>query len=424
MAVLIMNEWHNLLYFLSALLLFLILSPKSSERSRTRKALYIGLLLLLSLFYIGYEDVDPFLYTLNLIPLAIMFSIILGGYVTSVLTWLIFNFCSFVFYDNPLLPVMAASALQLLFGLLLYYRNAFDRSFPHTVLWSSAMITAYVIPYSVLYPLVRPIPAIHYVITAVIGTYFIGVIVNYVYFQIQMQERLKEDLIRSEKNHIVSQLTAAISHEIRNPLTTVRGFIQLMSKKDLTPDQRISYTRYALEGIDQANGIITDYLSFARPSIERKRRIALQDEVQFILPLVQPLALLSNVQIVWEQGADEQPAYIWGESNKLQQILLNVIKNAIEAMPEGGSLTISIRPVEDEVIITIRDTGTGMTKEQIARIGMPFYTTKEKGTGLGLMVVISLMQAMNGRLEIQSTSSQGTSCMLRFKRAESSSNPS
>lgn len=416
MATLVINEFHNLLYTLSALLLFLILSPKEANRSRIRQGLFVVLLLVLAFFYIGYEDVDPYLYGAHLIPISVMLAVIFEGFVTGVVTWLVFNLCSFVFFHNPLLPVLLGSTFILAAGLVLYHRGAYRKSFLSTCLVSSGLITGYLLIYESLHPHGLFLSIVH--AAAIGGTYATGIIVNYVYYQILKQERYKEELVYAEKNHIVSQLTAAISHEIRNPLTTVRGFLQLMTGRELPPKQREQYIRYAMEGIDQANGIITDYLSFARPSIEQKRPICPYDEIKFILPLIQPLAVLSNVQIDWSGLRPEPEALIMGESGKLRQILLNLMKNSIESMAEGGTLSVRIIASDSDICIQIEDTGVGMSKEQIKRIGMPFYTTKEKGTGLGLMVVISLLKTMNGKMDISSKYNQGTLCSLTFKREE------
>lgn len=416
MATLITNEFHNLLYTLSALTLFLILSPKAANQSRTRQLLFVVLLIVLAYFYIGYEDVDPYIYGAHLIPVAVMLAVMFEGFVTGVVTWLVFNFCSYVYYHNPLLPVMLGSTFILAAGLVLYYKGAYQKSFLYTSLYSTGIITVYLLIYESLHPHSPVNSGTHAV--AVGGTYATGIIVNYVYYQILKQERLKDELIHAEKNHIVSQLTAAISHEIRNPLTTVRGFLQLMANKEMPSKQRDQYIRYAMEGIDQANVIITDYLSFARPAIEQKRPICPHDEINFIIPLIQPLAVLSKVQVDWPDIRPASSVYIMGEAGKLRQILLNLMKNAIESMTDGGTLSVKVVTDDKDVCIQIEDTGVGMSKEQIKRIGMPFYTTKEKGTGLGLMVVISLMKTMNGKIEITSKSNQGTLCSLKFKRAE------
>lgn len=413
---LIMNEFHNLLYTLSALLLFLILSPKAESQSRVRQLLFVALLMALSYFYIGYEDVDPYLYGLHLIPIAVMLSVMFEGFVTGCVTWLVFNFCSWYFYGNSLLPAALGSTFLLAAGLALYYKGAYQKSFLYSSMYSTALLTVYLIIFESLQSY-RPLSMELHVI-AIGGTYVSSIIVNYVYYQILMQERLKDELVHAEKNHIVSQLTAAISHEIRNPLTTVRGFLQLMAGKELTLQQRDHYIRYAMEGIDQANGIITDYLSFARPTIERRRPICPHDEIDFILPLIQPLAVLSNIQINWTHSNPMEPVYIMGEAGKLRQILMNLMKNAIESMQGGGTLSVKVDAGETDLCIQIEDTGVGMSEEQIKRIGMPFYTTKEKGTGLGLMVVISLLKTMNGKIEISSKNNQGTLISLKFKRTD------
>ena len=111
----------------------------------------------------------------------------------------------------------------------------------------------------------------------------------------------------------------------------------------------------------------------------------------------------------------EVPIFILGEPKKFQQCLLNIMKNAIEAMPGGGTLTVKTKVDNEYVCIAIADTGVGMNKLQLKRIGMPFFTTKEKGTGLGLMVVVSLINVMGGQIAFNSKRGQGTVCEIRYR---------
>lgn len=226
---------------------------------------------------------------------------------------------------------------------------------------------------------------------------------------------MREELFRAEKYQVIGQLAASISHEIRNPLTTAQGFLQLMNRKNLTAEQIQTYRNYAASGIEQANSIITDYLNYAKPTVETVRPLHVQEEIDTVVPMVSPLCLLSKVEMV-VQHLSQKPMYIMGESKKFQQSLLNIMKNAVESMPDGGVLKVTTWSDNEGVHIHIKDTGVGMSNYQIKRIGMPFYTTKEKGTGLGLMVVISLVKSMNGTISYYSRPNEGTTCVLQYKQ--------
>jgi two-component system, sporulation sensor kinase B len=216
---------------------------------------------------------------------------------------------------------------------------------------------------------------------------------------------LRKRIIRAEKMEAVSHLAASISHEIRNPLTAARGFMQLLEQYHLPPEKRKQYAQIAIEELDRAEAIITDYLTFAKPAPESVEKLNVKTEIERVIDLIRPLANMNSVEV----QATLAPFSITGEREKFRQCLLNIMKNAVEAMPNGGVLQIYVSIENQHVLIRISDTGVGMTKEQIERLGEPYFTTKEtKGTGLGMMVVYRIIESMNGTIHIQSEVHKGT----------------
>ena len=216
---------------------------------------------------------------------------------------------------------------------------------------------------------------------------------------------LRKRMIRAEKMEAVSHLAASISHEIRNPLTAARGFMQLLEQHHLSPEKRRQYARIAIEELDRAEAIITDYLTFAKPAPETVEKLNVKTEIERVIDFIRPLANMNSVEV----RATLAPFSIIGEREKFRQCLLNIMKNAIEAMPNGGVLQIYVSIEKRRVLIRISDTGVGMTKEQMERLGEPYFTTKEiKGTGLGMMVVYRIIESMNGTIHIQSEVHKGT----------------
>ena len=167
-----------------------------------------------------------------------------------------------------------------------------------------------------------------------------------------------------------------------------------------------------INGIEQANHVLTDYLTFAKPSIEKEQQLQIEEELLHALSLITPLANLTNVRIHYIKQSTS--FFIAGEKQKLNQCLLNIFKNCIEAMPTGGDLVLTLVPEHKHIQLYIKDTGIGMDQEQVKRLGSPFYSTKEKGTGLGMMVVFSVVQAMNGKIDIISEKGTGTTFLLTF----------
>ncbi|WP_144450481.1 ATP-binding protein [Halalkalibacter nanhaiisediminis] len=225
---------------------------------------------------------------------------------------------------------------------------------------------------------------------------------------------LAKELRRLEKLKTVSEIAASISHEVRNPLTVTKGFIQLMRDPDLTEKQKELYINFSLEELDRAERTITDYLTFAKPSLHNIEILDVNKEIDYIIKVVNPFALLNNVHIDVQKDDDLS---IVGEGEKLHQCLINIIKNGIESMPEGGKMSIHLKEKNGKAAISIRDTGVGMNEEQIERLGTPFYTTKDKGTGLGTMVVYSIIKAMRGDIKVESEVGKGTCFILSFPLA-------
>ncbi|MBU9712638.1 ATP-binding protein [Evansella tamaricis] len=230
-------------------------------------------------------------------------------------------------------------------------------------------------------------------------------------FIIYLFEKLKGNIMinqrvmEAEKMEVVSHLASSVSHEVRNPLTTTRGFLQLMLQFDLPEEKRIQYLKISIDELDRANEIIRDYLTFAKPASEKVRQLNLREEVFRTLQIMTPLANMNSVEITTKLGDH----FINGEDHTFQQALINMTKNCIEAMPHKGVLSIESMERHDKVLLTISDTGKGMTKDELSRIGEPYFTTKgREGTGLGMMVSKKIIESMNGTLDITSKLNHGT----------------
>ena len=225
--------------------------------------------------------------------------------------------------------------------------------------------------------------------------------------------RFQEEIRKTEKLKLVSNLAASVAHEVRNPLTTVRGFIQLLGRDELKPLTRSKYQKICLEELDRAQQIISDYLTLAKPDNEIIEDVSLHSEIRYVVNVLTSFANMQNVQIVTELC--EQDHRLAGESAKLRQAVINLCKNSIEAMPDGGKLTLETRSNKSDFVIRIRDTGIGMTEDQLNRLGIPFYSTKDKGTGLGTMVSFSIIRNLHGHIDITSKPNEGSTFAISFR---------
>ncbi|PEY64447.1 sporulation sensor histidine kinase KinB [Bacillus cereus] len=233
-------------------------------------------------------------------------------------------------------------------------------------------------------------------------------------FQVYLTEYLNENALlrtemqKSEKLNIVSELAASVAHEVRNPLTVVRGFIQLLESTEDVKNK--DYMRLVLAELDRAEQIISDYLNLARPQIEKKEHICLSAQLIEMTTLMSSFAAMQGVYL---QVEISESLYTIGDKTKLKQAIMNVVKNGIEAIQGNkGYLKVTAIQKDETIIIRVKDSGVGMTKEQLARLGQPYYSLKEKGTGLGLMVTFSILQAHNGTLEYKSESGKGTEAII------------
>lgn len=229
----------------------------------------------------------------------------------------------------------------------------------------------------------------------------------------EKNQQLQQQLIIEEKLAAVEQMGAAISHEIRNPLTAAIGFIDLLDQVYLDNNTR-KYLSIIKDELDSAEGIIQDYLTFSKPVVESIEELDIQEELTHILKLLHPFANYHSVKV-----ATDFSTYgtIQGDKSKFHQCFINIIRNSIESMSYGGALLIKTVATQNKIIISIQDTGTGLSKEQIQRIGEPHYSTKgPQGTGLSMMVAYSILRAMKARIEVQSEIGIGTTFQFHFKR--------
>ncbi len=220
-------------------------------------------------------------------------------------------------------------------------------------------------------------------------------------------ERLKtEELLRkSEKLAVVGQLATAIAHEVKNPLTTMKGFMQFL--KSTESENKQHYIDMVLSEMDRIESIANEFMTIAKPQAVKVQPNDLHKLVGQVIMLLQPQAMMNNVQIITKFESDV--SLIPCEGNQIKQVVINILKNAIEAMPTGGEILIQIDKHDDHhVSIRFIDQGCGISKERIVYLGEPFYSIKEEGVGLGLMICYKIIEAHQGKIVIESEVNKGT----------------
>jgi len=212
-----------------------------------------------------------------------------------------------------------------------------------------------------------------------------------------------------DRLNIIGETAAAIAHEIRNPLTTVRGFLQLQQMKNPGPGSE--YYCIIIDELDRANSIISEYLAYAKDSESQFERKNLNSIIRAIYPLIQSDALKGNKYVQLELG--ELPELMLN-SKEIKQLIFNISRNGLEAMKDKGCLCIRTYVELTEIILEITDSGPGLPAEILAKLGEPFLTTKTNGNGLGLFVCYKIASKHNALLEVNS-SSTGTTFRVRFR---------
>lgn len=226
--------------------------------------------------------------------------------------------------------------------------------------------------------------------------------------------KMEAELTRLDRLNLVGEMAASIGHEIRNPMTTVRGYLQLLQQNDLYHGE-IEYFDLMIEELDRANSIITEFLSLAKNKVVELELTGLNTIINKLMPLVQAKAM-SRDQYIRLEMANKLP-FLMLDHKEIRQLILNLVNNGMEAMAAGGCVTIKTYIEQGRVVLAINDNGMGIDGELLYKLGTPFFTTKEQGTGLGLAVCYRIAARHNAYIDIE-TGPTGTTFYVRFPTPE------
>ncbi|ALX50536.1 PAS domain-containing sensor histidine kinase [Lentibacillus amyloliquefaciens] len=212
----------------------------------------------------------------------------------------------------------------------------------------------------------------------------------------------EELMIRSEKMSVAGQLAAGVAHEIRNPLTSIKGFLQLLQAGVNREDE---YYKIMVDEIEKMETITSELLFISKPMTDHKDKENLREMIDDVVTLLIPQARLKNIEVLYNQQSDQ---VVTCDRSQIKQVFINLLKNAIEAMEEPGCITVNNYPENNQVYIDILDEGPGITDEVLNEMGEPFFTTKQNGTGLGLMITRQILERHEGSLEIMRNETHGS----------------
>jgi two-component system sporulation sensor kinase B len=237
----------------------------------------------------------------------------------------------------------------------------------------------------------------------------------FIFENMNKQMELESKVQRAEKFDIVGQLAASVAHEVRNPMTAVRGFLQLMSDDDNLTDSQRRYINISMEELDHSQVILSEYLSLAKPATTDLKVLNLKSDLENIIELMRSFTNLQTISIV---SSLEDRLLIKGDSSEIKQVFVNLLKNSIEAIGEKGEIMVSAYQNGKHVIVEIEDNGQGMSETQLKYLGTPFYSTKDKGTGVGLSLCYKIVHSMKGTIKVRSKQGKGTRFTIQFPSVE------
>jgi len=218
----------------------------------------------------------------------------------------------------------------------------------------------------------------------------------------------EEQLSKAEKLSIIGQLAAGVAHEVRNPLTSIKGFIKLLEQGSNNKE----YFEIISKEFDQIEGILKEFLALAKPQEIQLKKVNIQTIFNDVTILLKSEANLRNVEI--SQEFQPNLPQVLCDMNQIKQVFINIIKNSIEAIPNGGFVKIEGYVEDGNLLMKIIDNGIGLNKERIKRLGEPYYSNKEKGTGLGLMLCYKIVRQHNGSIIVRSKENHGTTVEVRL----------
>lgn len=226
------------------------------------------------------------------------------------------------------------------------------------------------------------------------------------------QQMYYEELKQSEKLKTTGQLAAAVAHEIRNPLTVVKGFLQFYEKDNSFSNDVKSNLTLMIDELETAEHVISQFLTIAKPDQDQHMEtVDVRKTLQSVTDLLMSYGVFHENKI--DLQVDDK-LYISATAIEIKQLFINLVKNAIEVSSKGDSVIITATRVKKKIEIKVIDSGFGMSEEEVKSVGTPFYSLKSKGTGLGLMICFNIVEKYNGTIHFQSEEGKGTTVVVHF----------
>ncbi|MCR4431272.1 MAG: ATP-binding protein [Tepidanaerobacteraceae bacterium] len=226
------------------------------------------------------------------------------------------------------------------------------------------------------------------------------------------REKLHKNVSKLKDLNTVEELAASAVHEIKNPIFSIRGFLRLLENSLTQDDKRREYTRIMIAELDRLSKLADDFLMLTKSQGKKGDYVFADRILMEVLKFFEPRFDLIGISCHFETGDEIAPVYI--DADQLKQVFINIIQNAIDAMPAGGNIYVGVYSKNKDVIIEIKDEGSGIKKEDEGNIFKPFFTTKENGTGLGLFISKRIIRSYRGTIEFKSEEGHGATFIIKI----------
>jgi len=398
-----------LLQLLFALLPFILFNIHYRDKTENYSQKFIMFSCMLSLFLAMTFSLSPREgYIFDARHIIMFFGIVFGGWQTGCI--LLIEFVLYRFYMGGEGQWYGTLILVVTFLVSILFRKLYHQANKKWVVTTIAGFIFSIHPALLLfiYESEYVLKNLTFHILAIPIFYFIGIWLLVSLFKKAVSD--KEVFIRytqNEKFEAISHVAASFAHEVRNPLTVVKGFLKFMRE---CPDQNKMnhYIDISLSELERTESLLSEYLALAKPHSKRKERTDLTRTIQVIMDVMKPYATLRNVQT--QLDIPVSPIWIFANEDEMKQTLINFVKNAIEACDEvpHASVSLKVKLEDKNVILVIEDNGVGMTEDQINRLGSIYFSTKSNGTGLGLTYSYQVIRILGGNVSVRSQKKVGT----------------
>lgn len=247
-----------------------------------------------------------------------------------------------------------------------------------------------------------------------IVTHILFLLIKYIILKRQAEKEKQEN--ETQKLELVGSLAASTAHEIRNPLTGIKGLVQLLSEKYDNPNDQFYFSVIHKE-IERINEIVSEFLILGKPTAQKVEIVDLTKVLKELDPLITSEATLNSIEIYCDNPSN--PVNVKCTKDQMKQVILNITRNAFEAMENGGKISIELSEKKHFCELVVKDNGVGISQESIDKLFTPFYTSKETGTGLGLVVCKRILESFDGKIYISSKINRGTTVTVTLPLAKS-----